>query len=188
LQTSRDYATKRQFASTGNTLRDTIAAAEHEKKVDGLDKADRPVIIGDEHFDELLCRVIIEGSADAVQIQSQEIPTGAIGTSEMKDKSANLRKNEQLLEAEGLKLQRIEDEVEYAEVELFVVDESTDAAEKSRVIANIERLRDEKTLCLIRQDTYHGFINTLKDMIAATEQKISIDAFNAAAWQVINED
>jgi hypothetical protein len=129
-------------------MKDKISVAKHENRVDGLNKAGRPVVINDEHFDELLGRNIIEGSEDAVQIRRQETPAGAIGTSEMKDKIANLGKNEQLLEAEGLKLQRIEDELEYAEVELFVVDDSTDAAEKSRVIANIERLRNEKTTCL----------------------------------------
>jgi hypothetical protein len=152
-----------------------------------------------EDLDELIHVVSIADAKEAVQSRNQRNPTVDMGTSatlaeqgkrleEMRDKVANLRKNEKLLDDEGLKLLRIEDELKVAEAELLNVEDSADAAEKSCDIAKFKRLRNEKTMCLNRQDIYNGFINTLKDQIAAAEHKNEVEGFNEAAKSTVNED
>jgi hypothetical protein len=107
---------------------------------------------------------------------------------ELQDILANMEKSKMFLKDEHLKLQRIEDALQVAETELLEYKDGADVAEKSRFISNVKRLRDERMLCHNRQDMHNGFINTLKDQIAAAELKNNVEGYATAAKPTVDED
>jgi hypothetical protein len=96
---------------------------------------------------------------------------------ELQDMLANMEKSKMFLKDEHRKLQRIEDALQVTETELLEYKDGADVTEKSRFISNVQRLRDERMLCHNRQDMHNGFINTLKDQIAAAELKNNVEGY-----------
>jgi hypothetical protein len=108
------------------------------------------------------------------------------GVAEMKDMLTNLEKNKNLLRAEDIKLQRIEDELKAANINLVKNKDGRDAKRKRSAVADVSRLRGEKTTCDDNLKMYSELINALQDQIVAAERVRIVEEFTQASGLTVD--